>query len=102
MENIFFSGTFGGELLSLAASKYVLSKHQEEEIIPNLEENGTRLAEIAQKEIDINDLRSVVNLSGHSTWKFLNFNATSNYSADELYKIFCKLKRGLILLALSF
>jgi glutamate-1-semialdehyde 2,1-aminomutase len=88
MEDIFFSGTFGGELLSLAASKYVLSKHQEEEIIPNLEENGTRLAEIAQKEIDINDLRSVVNLSGHSTWKFLNFNATLNYSADEIKTYF--------------
>jgi glutamate-1-semialdehyde 2,1-aminomutase len=88
MEDIFFSGTFGGELLSLAASKYVLSKHQEKEIIPNLEENGTCLAAIAQKEIDANNLKSVVNLSGHSTWKFLNFNATSNYSADEIKTYF--------------
>lgn len=28
MENVFISGTFGGELLSLTAAKYVLQKHQ--------------------------------------------------------------------------
>ena len=37
MENIFFSGTFGGELLSLAAAKTVIQMHLDYEITKDLE-----------------------------------------------------------------
>ena len=40
MEEIFISGTFGGELLSLAAARHVLERFQNEDIALQLAENG--------------------------------------------------------------
>ena len=43
MENIFFSGTFGGELVSLAAANFVLNQHLEDLIAPELHRRGSLL-----------------------------------------------------------
>ena len=73
MENIFFSGTFGGELLSLAACKSVLEMHANDEVVPNLIANGKNLNSGVTSLLKSLDLDDVVNLSGHETWKFLNW-----------------------------
>ena len=44
MEHVFISGTFGGELLSLAAARYVLKKHQKNEICGDLVNKGNVLS----------------------------------------------------------
>lgn len=101
MEEIFFSGTFGGELLSLAAAKHVLTRHLEEDICGELSELGQSLAYQSQIEIERNNLQNVISISGHETWKFLNWNRTEQYSVDELKTFLMQevFKRGLLVLS---
>ena len=88
MENVFISGTFGGELLSLAAARYVLKKHQKNEICGDLVNKGNILSELTNKLIDSFGLSNVVSLSGHPTWKFLRWNGVGEYSAAEIKTFF--------------
>jgi glutamate-1-semialdehyde 2,1-aminomutase len=70
MDRIFFSGTFGGELLSLAAAKVVLTKVKNENVIEKLAQNGSILhLKINQilRDLDFSGL----SLSGHPSWQFL-------------------------------
>ena len=100
MEEIFFSGTFGGELLSLAAAKYVLERYQSESIVQELSENGSQLANGTLQLIDENGLSEVLSLSGHPTWIFLNWKPSEGFSVDEIKTLFMQLvfERGLLVL----
>ena len=70
MDRIFFSGTFGGELLSLAAAKVVLTKVKNENVIEKLEQNGCKLnLKVVQVLKDL-DFRGLT-ISGHPSWQFL-------------------------------
>ena len=88
MENVFLSGTFGGEMLSLAAAKYVLNKHLNENICGDLKNKGELLEMKVNEAINQNNLNDVVSLSGHPTWKFINWQATEEYSQAELKTYF--------------
>jgi glutamate-1-semialdehyde 2,1-aminomutase len=88
MEKVFVSGTFGGELLSLAAAKVVLQKHINEDVCGDLAEKGNILAESTINAINENKIDSVISLSGHPTWKFINWKSVSNYSAQEIKTYF--------------
>jgi glutamate-1-semialdehyde 2,1-aminomutase len=88
MEKVFLSGTFGGELLSLAAAKNVLQRHLEEDICGELERKGNELANLTIKAISENRLENVVSLSGHPSWKFINWQPTNNYSVGEIKTYF--------------
>ena len=100
MEEIFFSGTFGGELLSLAAAKYVLERYQSESIVQELSENGSQLANGTLQLIDETGLSDVLSLSGHPTWIFLNWKSVEGFSVDEIKTLFMQLvfERGLLVL----
>ena len=70
LEQVFFSGTFGGELLSLAAAKVVLTKVRDDNVTGILSQNGTKLNSTVNrvlKELNFNGL----SLSGHPSWQFL-------------------------------
>ena len=88
MEKVFISGTFGGELLSLAAAKVVLQKHINEDVCGDLAEKGGMLAKLTLNAINENKIGNVLSLSGHPTWKFINWTPTSNYSAPEIKTYF--------------
>lgn len=88
MENVFLSGTFGGELLSLAAAKYVLGKHLNENICNDLKNKGELLELKVNEAINQNNLKNIISLSGHPTWKFINWHATEEYSQAELKTYF--------------
>jgi glutamate-1-semialdehyde 2,1-aminomutase len=100
MENIFFSGTFGGELLSLAAANHVLDRYAESDIPGLLRAAGSELAtgvqEIAQ-ELSLSDYLS---LSGHPSWTFLNWNGDERASAEQLKTYFAQLmyENGILVL----
>jgi glutamate-1-semialdehyde 2,1-aminomutase len=100
MENIFFSGTFGGELLSLCSAKEVLIKHRNNEVCHVLSEIGSALEQITTEVIDCNDLSNVLSTSGHPTWKFLNWNPTNGYTVTQLKTYFLQecFQNGLIVL----
>jgi glutamate-1-semialdehyde 2,1-aminomutase len=84
MEEIFFSGTFGGELLSLAAAKGVLQRHLTEDICGKLTLIGEDLNTRTQLAASQNQLAEVLKISGHSTWRFLNWSPIEDYSANEI------------------
>jgi len=100
MENIFFSGTFGGELLSLTSAKEVLIKHLKNEVCHNLAEIGNSLNTITTEAINRNGLSNVLSTSGHPTWIFLNWNSTDEYTANQMKTYFLQecFKFGLIVL----
>ena len=88
MEEIFFSGTFGGELLSLAAAKIVLEKHLNEDVSGRLTEIGSKLQERLNQVIVKNELASILEFSGHPSWVFLNWKPTQFYSTDMIRTYF--------------
>lgn len=98
MNEIFFSGTFGGELLSLSAALFMLQKHCEDEIVPKLVENGENLNEGLDSLILQSGMQDILTLSGHATWKFLNWKQTNQVTSDELRTYFMQeiFKRGIL------
>lgn len=88
MEEIFFSGTFGGELLSLAAAKSVLELHINREVISQLEQTGLDLQNRVNSAVSQTDTQELLSLSGHPTWIFLNWREIDGYSVDLLKTYF--------------
>jgi glutamate-1-semialdehyde 2,1-aminomutase len=88
MEEIFYSGTFGGELLSLAAAKVVLELHSRQRIVPKLRAIGEDLQNRVNLAISETDTADLLSLSGHSTWAFLNWTGSEAYSSEFLKTYF--------------
>jgi glutamate-1-semialdehyde 2,1-aminomutase len=88
MEEIFFSGTFGGELLSLAAAKEVLTRHLESDIIAEIHNSGEFLRSKVSEIISQVGLGEILELTGHPSWVFLNWKRTTNYTQEEIKTYF--------------
>ncbi|MCH7485700.1 MAG: aminotransferase class III-fold pyridoxal phosphate-dependent enzyme [Proteobacteria bacterium] len=73
MEEIFFSATFGGETLSLAAAIAVIDKMRSEPVIETLWRNGARLAEGVLDRSRRHGLDDVVSIAGRAPWTFVQF-----------------------------
>jgi glutamate-1-semialdehyde 2,1-aminomutase len=76
MEEVFFSFTFGGETLSLAAAKATLTKLRREPVIETLADRGSRIASGLRSLIAAEDLGRVFAVSGHPAWTFLTIKET--------------------------
>lgn len=100
MEEIFFSGTFGGELLSLAAAKEVLTRYVKEDVCEKLEINGSAIFKEVNSIITENKLETVLKLSGHPSWNFLSWSATADNTDLELKTFFMQemFKIGILIL----
>jgi glutamate-1-semialdehyde 2,1-aminomutase len=100
MNEIFFSGTFGGELLSLAAANEVLTQHLGNRVIPKLYEAGESLSNATQETLEDNHLSEVLELSGHPTWRFLTWKDHESASALEIRTYFMQecFKEGILVL----
>ena len=68
MEEIFFSSTFGGETLSLAASIATIDKMRREPVIETLWRTGKKLAEAVRGLISAHNLESQFSLQGFAPW----------------------------------
>lgn len=97
VERIFFSGTFGGETLSLAAAKAVLSKLQREPVIETLKARGRKIIAGVNRLLSDLKLESVIAISGHPTWSFLQFKEAGGFSMWEIRTLFIQevFKRGI-------
>ena len=73
MEEVFYSCTFGGETLSLAASIAVIDKMRREPVIEKLWQTGADLAEGTTARIAEYDLSDVIAMNGKDCWKVLAF-----------------------------
>jgi glutamate-1-semialdehyde 2,1-aminomutase len=101
MEKVFFSGTFGGELLSLAAAKTVIQMHQSLDVTSKLRFIGDEIALKLQEIIIENEMTEYLEISGHPTWKFLNWKSTENYATNVLKTYFIQemLAEGILVLS---
>ncbi len=72
-DNIFYSGTFFGETLSIAAAIACIKKMERENVIPKLWYSGQYLATKIEGFIEKHGLVSVVSLTGMAPRKILNF-----------------------------
>ncbi|WP_348945379.1 aminotransferase class III-fold pyridoxal phosphate-dependent enzyme [Chitinibacter sp. FCG-7] len=88
MEEIFFSFTFGGEALSLAAAKATLEKLQKEPVLSIIKERGERLLDALQTMIHRHKLESWLSLSGYPVWSFLLFKDMDPYTQWDIKTFF--------------
>lgn len=84
MEEIFFSFTFGGETLSLAASYTVLNKLQREPVVERLFSTGQSIIDKLNLLISEYDLASIFSVSGYPVWSFLIIKDTKQYDSWAL------------------
>ena len=96
MEDIFFSGTFGGETLSLAAAKATISKMQNSHVIEHIHQLGHRLQQGLAEHTRSNGFFS---FTGHPAWTGLCIADGRNYTSIELKSLFLQemFKRGILI-----
>ena len=97
VERIFFSGTFGGETLSLAAAKAVLAKLQREPVIQTLKTRGGKIFDGVTRIVSENKLGNLITISGHPTWSFLQFTDAGGFTTWDIKTFFIQemFKRGI-------
>lgn len=98
MEEIFFSFTFGGEALSLAAAKATLEKLRREPVAATLAARGRQAMNGARHVIAEHGLGDLFSVSGHPTWSFLNMKDGRGASAFEIKTLWMQeiLERGIL------
>lgn len=84
MEEIFFSFTFGGETLSLAAAKTVMQKIQNEPVIETLRKHGEQLISQLRSIIVELGLQQCIQVNGHPSWSLLGLNDYAGYSLWQI------------------
>jgi glutamate-1-semialdehyde aminotransferase len=101
IENIFFSGTFGGELLSLAAAKTVIQMHLNFDITGRITSVGSKIALELQKIINSYKMEEFLHISGHPTWKFLNWEGNEKFNTQVIKTYFMQemFKKGVLVLS---
>jgi glutamate-1-semialdehyde 2,1-aminomutase len=88
MEEIFFSFTFGGEALSLAAARATMDKLRREPVIATIAERGKALIDGLNALIESNACAEFLSVSGHPAWSFLNIKDTDRCTAFELKTLY--------------
>lgn len=98
MEEVFFSFTFGGETLSLAAAKATLDKLEREPVIDTIRTRGEQVMQGVQAAVDRHELQDVFTLAGHPSWSFLQFRDARGHSMWEIKTLYMQemLRRGVL------
>jgi glutamate-1-semialdehyde 2,1-aminomutase len=84
MEDIFFSFTFGGETLSLAASLATMKKLQREPVIEKMRKTGEAIISKLNALIQEYKLEHIMSVAGYPVWSFLMIKDTEKYTSWEL------------------
>jgi glutamate-1-semialdehyde 2,1-aminomutase len=84
LEEIFFSFTFGGELLSLAASYEVLNKLQREPVIEKMNKTGQLVMDQLNQLIREQNLSEIFSVGGYPVWSFFLIKDKVPFTANEL------------------
>ena len=90
MEEIFYSTTFGGETLSLAAAIACIDKVRRKPVIETLWKAGDALAGRAADAIYANGLEGSISLNGLAPWKVLGFRDHPNATAAVIKTFFIR------------
>jgi glutamate-1-semialdehyde 2,1-aminomutase/spore coat polysaccharide biosynthesis protein SpsF len=84
MEDIFFSGTFGGEALSLAAAIATVDKIEREKVTEHLWEKGAHLMAETRARIAAAGLGDSVGLVGSAPWAILTYKDHARTSKEAI------------------
>lgn len=84
IEEIFFSGTFGGEALSLAAAIALIDKMQQEPVVKIMWKTGKILRDSTQELINSYSLQDIISLKGKDCWTLLNFDKHPNATPEAI------------------
>ncbi len=101
MEDVFFSFTFGGEALSLAAALATLTKIQQHPVIDTLKQQGQNIVDGVQTLIEKHQISHFLSIVGHPAWSFLRFKSCSDYSQFQIKTLFLQevFQRGILTLS---
>lgn len=88
MEEVFFSFTFGGEALSLAAASATIDKLRREPVLDGIARIGGRLMRGVQGLIDKHGLAEHLSTSGHPAWHFIVFADSERCPVWDLKTLF--------------
>jgi glutamate-1-semialdehyde aminotransferase len=101
LEKVFFSATFGGELLSLAAAKAVIQMHLDSNITTEIVNVGLKISSELEKIIQTYKMSKFLTVSGHPSWKFLNWSGNNEVDASSLKTYFMQemFKKGILVLS---
>lgn len=98
LEEAFFSFTFGGEALSLAASLATMTKIQKEPVIETIKRTGQKLLDGVNEIIDNDELNDIFQIGGQPTWTILGIKDTEKYNSWTTKTLFMQemIKRGIL------
>jgi glutamate-1-semialdehyde 2,1-aminomutase len=98
MEEVFFSFTFGGDTLSLAAARAVLDKLVREPVLATMRARGERLKREIARRISTHGVGHFLAISGDPTWTFLTFGDANGASLWEIKTLWLQeiLARGIL------
>lgn len=88
MEEIFYSFTFGGETLSLAASLAVLEKIDREPVLATIHRQGEKVRDGLRELIAKHGLGDVCSVAGHPSWTFFVIKDTEAYGMWHLKTLY--------------
>ena len=97
-DEVFFSFTFGGETLSLAAAKATISEMKGKSVISHLWEQGRKLKDgynVLAKEFGVNDFTECIGLSPRTVIAFKDEAGEESLIFKSLFQQEC-LKRGIL------
>lgn len=100
MEEIFFSFTFGGETLSLAAALSTMEKLQNKPVVKYLYTQGEKIIFGVRQLIEKYQISEFINISGHPSWSFLSFKDSKIYTLWQIKTLFLQevFARGILTL----
>lgn len=98
MEEIFFSFTFGGETLSLAAALATMQKLERESVIDKLYSQGHKVIAYLHTRIAATGAEDFLSVVGNPTWSFFLIKDAGTYSQWQIKTLFMQemLARGIL------
>lgn len=98
MEEIFFSTTFGGETLSLAAARAVITKMRKEPVIETMAARGQRLKSGFGQLLEKHRAHDLMSIAGHPALSYLGFADREPYTSWEIKTYFLQevFERGVL------
>lgn len=98
MEEVFFSFTYGGETISLAASLATLEKIKNKDVVKDVYAKGKHVKTKISALLNKYNLNTLMQVTGHPSWSFLLFKDTEKYSSYEIKTFYMQemLKRGVL------
>lgn len=98
MEEVFFSFTFGGEALSLAAALATMRKLQTQPVVETLYKQGNRVLSHLNELIKSEQAEDFLGTAGNPTWSFFVIKDTPTYSLWQIKTLFLQemFQRGIL------